>query len=258
MGERSSYEPGTFCLVGLATSDPERATAFYTSLFDWQAEERTAEPAGAYTMLRRDGRDVAALYRQTPEARSAGAAPHWTSYVSVEDADATAELVGRLGGAVVREPLDMGDAARVAAIADPSGAIVSLWQPRSHAGAALVNDVGALCWNELVTPDVESAQSFFAGLFGWEFRTDEGGYAWIRNAGRPNGGIREPTAPERGLPPNWMPYFTVENAEDGARRAMRADGRGVVAPTDVPIGRFAILTDPQGAAFAVFEGDTDP
>src|SRR5829696_8342711 len=150
MGERTHYQPGTFCWVGLATSDPAAAERFYTSLFGWEAKE-----------------------------------------LSVVDADATAARAGELGGAAVfREPFDVLDAGRVAAISDPTGAIVSLWQPRSRIGATLVNDVGALCWNELATPDVERAKSFFAELLGWEYDTDDSGYASIRNVGKLNGGIR--------------------------------------------------------------------
>jgi predicted enzyme related to lactoylglutathione lyase len=169
MGERTRYEPGTFCWVGLATSDPGGATAFYTSLFGWQAEDLPAGAAGTFTLLRQDGSDVAILYRQTTEALAAGAPPHWTSYISVEDADATAARADELGGAAVfREPFDVLDAGRVVAIRDPTGAIVSLWQPRSRIGATLVNDVGAFCWNELATDDVERAASFFAALLGWD------------------------------------------------------------------------------------------
>src|SRR5215211_8727091 len=168
MGERTRYEPGTFCWVGLAASDPAAANAFYTSLFGWEAEELSAGEARGYTMLRQGGKEVAILYRQTAEARAAGAPPHWTSYISVEDADATAARADELGGAsVFRQPFDVRDAGRVAAIRDPTGAIVSLWQPRSRIGAALVNDVSAWCWNELATSDVERAKRFFAELFGW-------------------------------------------------------------------------------------------
>src|SRR5688500_8408172 len=170
MGERTRYEPGAFCWVGLATSDRASAEQFYTCLFGWQAEELSAGDAGTYTMLRRTTHDVAILYRQQPEARAAGAPPHWTSYISVEDADATAARAGELGGtAVFREPFDVLDAGRVAAISDPTGAIVSLWQPRSRIGATLVNDVGALCWNELATTDVERAKAFFGKLLGWQY-----------------------------------------------------------------------------------------
>src|SRR6266516_273607 len=135
MGERTGYEPGTLCWVGLATSDPVGAKAFYTSLFSWQAEDLGAGAVGAFTLLRHGGQDVAVLYRQMPEARAAGAPPHWTSYISVEDADATAARANELGGAAVfREPFDV-PGGRVAAIADPAGATVSLWQPRSRIGA---------------------------------------------------------------------------------------------------------------------------
>jgi uncharacterized protein len=198
-------------------------------------------------------------YMQQPEARAAGAPPHWTSYISVEDANATAARAGELGGAAVfRAPFDVLDAGRVAAIRDPTGAIVSLWQPRSRIGATLVNDVGALCWNELATTDVERAESFFGDLLGWEYETDDSGYASIRNAGRLNGSMREQTEQERGVPPNWLPYFTVESADETARQATHTGGRTLVATSEVHIGRFAVIADPQGTPFAVVEGETDP
>ena len=258
MGERTGYEPGTFCWVGLATSDPVGAKAFYTSLFGWHAEHLSAGAAGTFTILRHRGKDVAILYGQTPAARAAGASPHWTSYISVENADATAARANELGGgAVFREPFDVPDAGRVAAIRDPTGAIVSLWQARSRIGAALVNDVGALCWNELAMTDVERAKSFFAELLGWAYETDDSGYVSITNAGRLNGGIREQTEQERGTAPNWLPYFTVEDAADAARKAGRLGGRRLLATTN-HIGRFAVIADPQGAAFAAFEGEPTP
>jgi uncharacterized protein len=206
MGERTSYEPGTFCWVGLATSDPAAAKDFYTTVFEWEAEDRSAGEIGAFTLLRRSGKDVAMLYRQTAEARAAAAPPHWTSYISVDDADSTSARAGELGGAAVfREPFDALDAGRVAAIRDPAGAIVSLWQPRSMAGAELVNDVGAWCWNELATTDVERARTFYGGLFGWEYEADSDGYTTIVNAGRRIGGMRELVEQERGMPPYWVP-----------------------------------------------------
>lgn len=255
MGARTRYEPGAFCWVGLATSDPARAKAFYASLFGWQAEDLAAGEAGTYTTLRHDGKDVAILYRQTAEARAAGAPPHWTSYISVEDADATAARADELGGAAVfRAAFDVLDAGRVAAIRDPAGGIVSLWQPRSRIGAALVNEPGAPCWNELATNDVERAKSFFGELLGWEYQTDEGGYTTIKNAGRLNGGIREQSEQGRGLEPNWLPYFAVESADATARLAEQAGGRTLVPAMSVPFGRIAVVADPQGAAFVVFDG----
>jgi predicted enzyme related to lactoylglutathione lyase len=259
MATRTRYEPGTFCWVGLATSDSGSAKTFYTGLLGWRAEDLEAGAAGTYTTLRCGGEEVAILYMQQPEARAAGAPPHWTSYISVEDADATAARAGELGGAAVfREPFDVFDAGRVAAIRDPTGAIVSLWQPRSRIGATLVNDVGALCWNELTTTDVERAKSFFAELLGWDYDTDDRGYVSIINAGGRNGGMREQTEQERGIAPHWLPYFTVEDADDTGRRAEQMGARRPLPTTETRTGRFAVIADPQGAAFAVFEGETEP
>ena len=134
---------------------------------------------------------------------------------------------------------------------------MSLWQPRSRVGATLVNDVGALCWNELATTDVGRAKLFFAELLGWKYESNNSGYASIKNAGSLNGGVREQTPQERGIPPNWLPYFAVENAENAARQAAQLGGRELVPTTGVQTGRFAVIADPQGAAFAVFEGETD-
>jgi len=259
MGERTRYDPGTFCWVGLATSDVAAAKRFYTRLFGWQEEDLDAGVAGVFTILRHGGKDVAILYRQQPEARAAGAPPHWTSYISVEDADATVARAEQLGGgAVFRAPFDVLDAGRVAAIGDPTGAVVSLWQPRSRIGATLVNDTGALCWNELATTEVERAKSFFGALLGWEYETDESGYVSVMNAGRLNGGMRGQTEQDRRAAPAWLPYFTVESANEAARQAARLGGRGLVATTESLRGRYAVVADPQNAAFAVFEGETDP
>ena len=245
--------------MGLATSDVAAAKAFYGSLFGWQPEDLEAGAAGAYTTLHRGGSEVAILYRQQPPARAAGAPPHWTSYISVEDADATAARAEELGGAgVFRAPFDVLDAGRVAAIGDPTGAVVSLWQPRARIGAELVNDTGALCWNELATTDIERAKSFFGQLLGWEYETDDSGYVAVTNAGRLNGGMREQSEQERRAPPAWLPYFTVESADESARHAVPLGGRALLPTTQSRRGRYAVIADPQGAAFAVFEGETDP
>jgi uncharacterized protein len=259
MGERARYAPGSFCWVGLATSDPAGAKSFYGSLFGWRAEDLPAGEAGTYTLLRLDGLEVAILYRQTPQARAAGVPPHWTSFISVEDADATAVRAGELGGAAVfREAFEVADAGRVAAIRDPSGAIVSLWQPRSRIGATLVDDVGALSWNELATTDVCRVKSFFRELLGWGYESDEGGYTTIKTADGPNGAIRAQTERERRSPPSWLPYFAVESADAAVRRAAQLGGRGLLPATEIPRGRSALIADPQDAVFAVLEESVDP
>ncbi len=253
-GERAPHEPGAFCWVGLATSDPARAKAFYRGLFGWQSEDLPSGEIGTYTVLRCDDREVAILYRQTREARAARAAPHWTPYVSVEDVDASALRARELGGSILREPLDLLDAGRVAAVQDPVGAIVSLFQPRSRIGAELVNDVGALCWHELAAADVERAKSFYGMLLGWEYEADSSGHTTIKNARGRIGTMREGSGRGRGVTAScWTPYFGVESARGAQHKAEQTKARTLTALADSPIGRSALLADPQGAAFAVLE-----
>jgi predicted enzyme related to lactoylglutathione lyase len=117
---------------------------------------------------------------------------------------------------------------------------------------------GTFCWVGLATSDPESAKAFYTSLFGWEYETDDGGYVSIRNAGSLNGGMRERTGQERGIPPNWLPYFTLEDADEAARQAAQLGGRRLLPTAEVRLGRLAGIADPQGAAFAVFDGETDP
>jgi len=88
MTTRRRYPVGAFCWVGLVTSDCAAAQDFYAQLLDWECEVLAAGGAGTFTILRRAGEDVAILYRQTAQARAAAAPPHWTSYISVQDAEA--------------------------------------------------------------------------------------------------------------------------------------------------------------------------
>jgi predicted enzyme related to lactoylglutathione lyase len=243
MGERESYAPGTFCWVDLGTTDAEGAQAFYARLFGWEVEAMPVGGGQTYSMARLGGRDVAAIYEQGAEERAAGVPPHWSSYISVVDVDEVAARVAGLGGRLLAEPFDVLDSGRTAVVQDPTGAIVSLWQADRHIGARLVNDPGSLTWNDLATPDPAAAAAFYEALE----------YSTIANEGAPNGGIRL----ERELPPHWLPYFTAASIEGTAAEAREAGGQVLAEGVEVPAGRLAIILDPQGAPFAIFEGQAD-
>ena len=253
MGERESYAPGTFCWVDLGTTDADAAKAFYGALFGWEAEELPATGGTRYTMLRIGGRDVAALYEQESVERDAGIPPHWSSYISVVDADEVAARVDGLGGKVLVGPFDVYDSGRMAVVQDPTGAIVSLWQAGAHIGARLVNDPGCLEWNDLATPDPEAAGAFYRELLGWELAPREPDAFTITNEGSLNGSIRRETE----LPPHWLPFFTTESIERSAEVAAANGGQVLVAGMEIAEGRIAVILDPQGAPFALFEGEVD-
>jgi len=253
MGLRTHYEPGIFCWVGLAAANPIAATAFYAGLFAWDARELAGGPGGV-TLLRREGEDAAILYRQTENARASGAPPHWNSFVSVGDAATTVVRAEALGGtAAFREPFDVPTAGRVAAIRDPGGAILSVWEPRGRAGATVVEEIGTLCWNELATSDVPRAKAFYRGLFGWGYEAGAGGYSMIWHAGRRNGSIRGHSILEPRVEAGWLPYFGVESADSAVHQAEGLGGRVLVGPTETPSGTISVIADPEGAAFGAFQ-----
>ena len=261
MGKREGYKPGTFCWVDLATTDPAGAKAFYGELFGWEVEDMPAGEGATYTMARLDGDYVCGLYKMDAARREQGVAPHWFSYVSVESADAAVSRARELGGTVYGEAFDVLDSGRMAVIGDPTGATLGVWQPLGHIGAGRVNDPGCFSWNELQSREPEAAAAFYAELFGWEIepQKDEGklAYVLIRNAGRTNGGIL-PIAERHGDAPSfWLTYFTVPSADDAAEKVRELGGEVLAGPLDLGAGRITVVSDLQGAAFALFKGETD-
>ena len=123
MGERTEHAPGTFSWAELATTDTAGAKTFYTSLFGWEAEDQPIPGGGGeYTFLKKDGLEAAALHGHLPD----GTPPNWTSYVTVEDADAAAEKARELGATPLAGPFDVGQAGRMAVIQDPQGAVLAV------------------------------------------------------------------------------------------------------------------------------------
>jgi uncharacterized protein len=253
MSERTRYAPGTPCWVDLATPDLEAAESFYKELFGWEIPElpNSAE-MGGYRRAKLNGRDVAGAMPLMQE----GQPPAWSTYVSVDDADAIARAIQENGGTMIAEPMAVATYGRLAIFTDPEGAFFGIWEPADFAGAELVNEPGAFSWNELATRDPEAAKEFYGRVFGWEFQAEEGpggmtyNVAYVgenRVAGMADVSGRLPDE----IPAHWMTYFVVESAE-GAMEKVEAGGGSVqFGPVDIPPGRFAMLADPAGAVFAV-------
>jgi predicted enzyme related to lactoylglutathione lyase len=260
MGTRTSHTPGTFSWVDLQTSDVDAAKAFYAELFGWGYDDMPMDDGSVYAMAKVGDDHVAALGGLPP----GGVPPHWNSYVTVASADDALSRAGELGGATMGDAFDVFTAGRMGVLTDPTGAALAVWEPRDNVGAGRVNDVGCLTWNELGTTDPKAAADFFGQLFGWTYEEqDMGGgepYRTIRNGDRMNGGIRRQGEMEAGVPPNWLPYFTVEDADATAAKVSEHGGQVLAPPMTLPTEgepRIAVFADPQGAAFAVFAGPTE-
>jgi hypothetical protein len=255
MSERSSYAPGTPSWVDLGTPDQDAAEQFYGPLFGWTFDpgENPEETGGYRTALLRE-KAVGGTMRLMQE----GQPPAWSTYISVEDADATIAAVKANGGSVAVEPMDVLEIGRMAFFVDPTGAFCGIWQPKAFHGAELVNEPGAFCWNELGTRDPEAAKAFYGAVFGWEFEGHDmgemGTYTEWKLNGASIGGMMDITgrAPAE-VPAHWMVYFAVEDADAAVAQIKDLGGQVLFGPVDIPAGRFAMATDPWGAGFAVIK-----
>jgi len=158
---------------------------------------------------------------------------------------------------VIREPFDVMDIGRMAIIQDPTKAMLAVWQPKTHHGAAVVNEVGAFCWNELLTTDAAAAEKFYTGLFGWTAKTTQVGpmpYTEFKKGERPAAGMLTITKEMGDMPPNWMVYFSVDDCDRAVERAKKMGATVVAPPMDIPeVGRMAAILDSQQAAFSVIK-----
>jgi uncharacterized protein len=256
MPDRTSHPPGTISWTDLETTEPDGAKAFYAALFGWEYEDLPAGDGGTYSMAKHRGRTAAALSAQRAGDAEQGIPPHWNLYVTVEDVDATAGTVAEAGGQVLAEPFDVFEAGRMAVVADPSGGVVSFWQPGTSIGAEVVNETGAMSWADLATTDAAAAQAFYSAVLGWRFQqmSEEPPYWVILNGERSQGGM---TVPPPGVPSNWFPYFVVEDVEASGQAAQEAGGTPFLGPIEVPGGLFTLIQDPQGAPFGILQGEMD-
>jgi hypothetical protein len=249
MPTRTSYEPGTPSWVDLASPDLTSSVAFYSTLLGWEAKDQGPE-SGNYQMFEKGGVPVAGGASIMME----GQPPAWTTYISVSDADEAVAKVKAAGGIVFVEPMDVLDVGRMAVFADPTGAAAAVWQPRQHIGAGLVNEPGALVWNELNTRDIDAAKRFYGEVFGWEGETaDMGGmeYTTWKLGGADIGGMLDLAHLPPEVPAHWLAYFGVVDADATIATATDLGATLVAGPVDIPAGRFAVLTDPVGAGFGV-------
>jgi predicted enzyme related to lactoylglutathione lyase len=254
MALRTKHASGIPSWTDLQTTDPNAAKTFYASLFGWDYDDQdTGDPSFPYTIATKKGKAAAGLSSLPEEQQGQGIPPHWNTYVTVDNVDASAGAAAKAGGAVLMPGMDVMDAGRMAVVADPSGAVLCLWTPKASIGAELVNEPGALCWNELITPDPEAVASFYADLFGWNAQTaDMGGgmeYTLYRLGDRDIAGGMKP--PMEGIPPVWTVYFAVEDADATVAEATKNGASVIAPPVDIPPGRMAVLADPQGAMFSV-------
>lgn len=249
-----SYQDGTPSWIDLSTPDPDGAKDFYHALFGWEFEDNPAGDRGVYTMASKDGHAAAGMMEQASEQVEMGIPPFWNTYVTCREIDAAVAKVEEAGGSVMMPTMDVMDAGRMAVIVDPGGAVFSLWAPKEHIGCEVVNEHGALMWNELTSPAIDAAAPFYGELFGWQTETADmasGPYTMFMLGEQPIGGAQQPM--EDSTPPHWGVVFAVEDCVATLEVVSANGGTVLFGPETMEIGTFGAVQDPQGAVFQVME-----
>jgi predicted enzyme related to lactoylglutathione lyase len=287
MPERDGYIPGVPCWVDAREPDPEAAADFYGAFLGWEFEDVMPPGAEGKYFIAQCETTAWSLFDGSRESRSGevaaiGSIPEgapsratWNTHLWVESADEAASKVRDAGGDVMIHPFDFLDACRTAVFTDPEGAVFSVWEPKAHKGARLVNDPGSLNFNGLNTRDVAGARSFYGSVFGWETLTMDGGLElWTlrgygdyvegyhpglrkrwSQAGAPPGfedvvaTLNRITDDQPDTPAHWSVTFAVDDADAAAAKATELGGTVIVPPFDAPWVRMTVLADPQGATF---------
>jgi predicted enzyme related to lactoylglutathione lyase len=246
-----AYLHGKFVWFEHVSNDVPRARAFYGELFNWTSEGIPMGEA-SYHMIQNGSDGIGGFRTAMP-----GVPNHWMSYLSVADVDATAAAATAAGAKVLMPPTDFGPVGRGATLADPTGAILSVWHGTEgdRADAEKIKP-GDWYWNECMTTDADRALAFYEAVFGYGHNTmnmEMGPYHVLTKDGLPRAGVMK--CPDPNAPPGWLPYVSVADCDTSAARARSHGATIAVAPRDIPdVGRFAVIVDPVGAVLGIIHG----
>jgi predicted enzyme related to lactoylglutathione lyase len=245
---------GLFVWYEHLTRDVPAAIAFYSDVVGWKTQ-----PFGDdYVMWVGSQGPLGGVMKLAGEAAKTGAPPQWMAHVQVEDFGGKVALVRKLGGKIWKEPTEIPTVGRFAVIADPQGAVLSIFEPAAPMTLHDPAKDGEFCWNELLTSDGAAGLAFHSQLFGWKVldELDMGAMGKYRIFGvgdRRLGGVMKLPAGAP-MPPTWIYYAATSDLDAAIARATRKGAKVTNGPMEVPGGgRIAQLQDPQGAAFALHQ-----
>ena len=245
---------GYFAWYELLTTDRAEAATFYGKVIGWDVTDASS-PELAYTVLNAGDRAVGGLMELPEEGRRLGATPRWMGYVAVDDMDAVATQIRRLGGAILLPPTDT-NIGRVSVVADPQKAtfalVTGLTYGQRQPGA--LDEPARVGWHELLAEDRTKVFDFYGKLFGWQKADSETDpadlYQLFSVSGQTIGGMltKLPSVPQ----PCWLYYFNVNDTGAAAKRVNACGGRVLQGPIELPDGCWIVrCADPQGALFAL-------
>jgi hypothetical protein len=245
---------GAFVWYELMTTDTKAAETFYDDVVGWTSGD-SGMPDANYTLFKTNGMRVAGLMTLPEDALKMNVPPAWIGYIGVDNVDAAAKKLAKLGGTVHRQPDDIPGVGRFAVVADPHGAVFALFGTDDGEMPDIKQmDLGNIGWNELMAGDLAADFPFYQEMFGWKQDEgldmgDMGIYQLFSHDGAQIGGMMTKPAAVP-APPYWGFYFNVDTLDAAIARSAAKGGTVVNGPMEVPGGAWVVnCVDPQGAYF---------
>ncbi|KMS73913.1 hydrolase [Streptomyces viridochromogenes] len=239
-------------------TDIEGAKSFYGDVLGWTFGEESSE-YGNYTQANANGKAAAAVVPPMPGQEGQS---QWCLYFASPDAAATAARIRENGGEVLMEPMAVGDFGSMCLARDPGGVVFGVWQAGTHEGFdAEMREPGAFCWAEIFTHEPEKSDTFFPAVFGYgqqQMEDDAIDFRLYTLGGETMalGRMRMTDDFPSDVPPWINVYFNVPDCDDAVAKATKLGAVLRFGPMSSPFGRFAALSDPQGANFSVIDTST--
>ena len=240
------YRHGHFVWRELTSTDLGKARAFYPALFGWTLSDMPM-PNGTYTIIKNGEKQIGGMMGTPP-----GAPPmsYWTSYASVKDIDAVIRETTERGGKVLMGPHTAENVGRFGILADPAGAVVAAITQEHGDGAASMPGVHEFVWESLNTHDAARATPFYEKVLGLTAKTENG----MTTLHAADGMVADVGVAPPGMPSHWVTHVAVEKLEHSRGLVEKLGGKVVMPEIQVPgYGRLAIVQDPAGAFFSIFE-----
>lgn len=245
---------GAACWVDLSTPDIRGATSFYGELLGWEVESSTT-PMGQYFIGKVKDHEVGGMMEQAGELL--GNPAMWTTFFYVDDIETTVADVEGAGGTILEKPFDIPGDARIAIVADPTGAMLGVFAGPELGSPYYSRDTGSVCWVELLTRDPVAAQAFYVEIFGWEAETvmaSGTAYTMFRLGGYDVAGMMMmPEVVPVEAPAHWTAYFAVDDCAASERRAEELGAQVLRVTHEIDVGKFAVIADPHGAPLNLME-----
>ncbi|MGC4029312.1 MAG: VOC family protein [Steroidobacteraceae bacterium] len=260
-----SNAPGSFIWYELMTTDANAAAKFYGAVMGWKIPASAApHPSNGqdYRMIvRSDGGSAGGVLQLTEQMCAQGARPLWLGYLHVKDVNTACAAIQTDGGKVLMPKMTL-PVGQIAMVADPMGTPFYVMMPVPPAGqpdaTSDVFDTRAaqrVRWNELASPDLDRARTFYAKHFGFAFNEamsmgPNGDYCFIDHDGQRIGAVMQKTADSPMAA--WLFYFAVPSVTAARHAIESGGGKVLMGAHEVPGGDWIIVAmDPQGAAFGV-------